>query len=90
MKLVGATEWFVRWPFLLEGTLTGLLGACVAIALLLLGYRPVVQHLSSQLFFIPLSYDPRFVNVLATEVLIGGALLGFLGSFIGVRRYVRI
>jgi cell division transport system permease protein len=90
MKLVGATEWFVRWPFLLEGTLTGLLGACVAIALLLLGYRPVVQHLSSQLFFIPLSYDPAFVNVLASEVLAGGALLGFLGSFIGVRRYVRI
>jgi cell division transport system permease protein len=90
MKLVGATEWFVRWPFLLEGMLTGLLGACVAIALLLVGYRPVVQHLSTQLFFIPLSYDPKFVNVLATEVLIGGALLGFLGSFIGVRRYVRI
>jgi hypothetical protein len=62
----------------------------VAIALLLLGYRPVVQHLSSQLFFIPLSYDPTFVNVLASEVLAGGALLGFLGSFIGVRRYVRI
>ena len=90
MKLVGATEWFVRWPFLLEGMLTGLLGACVAIALLLLGYRPIVQHLSTQLFFIPLSYDPKFVNVLAAEVLIGGAWLGFIGSFIGVRRYVRV
>ncbi len=90
MKLVGATEWFVRWPFLLEGMLTGLLGACVAIALLLLGYRPIVQHLSTQLFFIPLSYDPRFVNVLAAEVLAGGAVLGFLGSLIGVRRYVRV
>ena len=90
MKLVGATEWFVRGPFLLEGMFTGLLGGCVAIALLLLGYRPVVERLSSQLFFIPLVYDPRFVNELARDVLLGGALLGFLGSYIGVRRFVRV
>ena len=90
MKLVGATEWFVRGPFLLEGMFTGLLAASVAIGLLLLGYRPVVEHLSTQLFFIPLVYDPRFVNELARDVLLGGALLGFLGSYIGVRRFVRV
>src|SRR5438309_6655474 len=90
MKLVGATEWFVRGPFVLEGMLTGALAACVAIGLLLLGYRPIVERLSSQLFFIPLVYDPRFVNELARDVLLGGALLGFLGSYIGVRRFVRV
>ena len=90
MKLVGATEWFVRWPFLLEGMLTGVLAGGVAIGLLLLGYRPIVERLRSQLFFIPLSYDPHFVNELARDVLVGGALLGFLGSYIGVRRFVRI
>jgi cell division transport system permease protein len=90
MKLVGATEWFVRGPFVLEGMLTGALAAGVAVGLLLLGYRPVVEHLSSQLFFIPLVYDPRFVNELARDVLLGGLLLGFLGSYIGVRRFVRV
>ena len=90
MKLVGATEWFVRGPFVLEGMLTGALAACVAIGLLLAGYRPVVEHMSSQLFFIPLVYDPGFVNELARDVLLGGLLLGFLGSYIGVRRFVRI
>src|SRR5439155_13301926 len=65
MKLVGATEWFVRWPFLLEGMLTGVLAGAVAIGVLLLGYRPIVERLRSQLFFIPLSYDPHFVNELA-------------------------
>src|SRR5579871_6443468 len=90
MKLVGATEWFVRGPFVLEGMLTGALAACVAVGLLLLGYRPVVEHLSTQISFIPLAYDPAFVNVLARDVLLGGLLLGFLGSYIGVRRFVRI
>jgi cell division transport system permease protein len=90
MKLVGATEWFVRGPFVLEGMLTGVLAACVAVGLLLLGYRPVVEHLSTQISFIPLVYDPAFVSELARDVLLGGLLLGFLGSYIGVRRFVRI
>jgi cell division transport system permease protein len=90
MKLVGATEWFVRGPFVLEGVFTGLLAASIAIGALAFGYRPAVQHLGSQLSFIPLVYDPAFVNQLALYVLAGGAALGFLGSFIGVRRYVRI
>lgn len=90
MKLVGATEWFVRGPFVLEGMLTGLLAASVAIGSLVLAYRPAVEHLSSQLSFIPLVYDPKFVNVMAIEIAAGGAVLGFLGSLIGVRRYVRI
>jgi cell division transport system permease protein len=90
MKLVGATEWFVRWPFLMEGVFTGVLAASVAVGLLALGYRPAVQHLGSQLTFIPLTYDPTFVNQLALYVLAGGAALGLMGSFIGVRRFVRV
>lgn len=90
MKLVGATEWFVRGPFLLEGVFTGVLAASVAIGLLAVGYRPAVQHLSTQLTFIPLAYDPTYMRVMALELLAGGAALGFLGSVIGVRRYVRV
>jgi len=90
MKLVGATEWFVRGPFLLEGMFTGLLAAAIAIGLLAFGYRPAVDRLASQLSFIPLAYDPAFINQLALYVAAAGAALGFLGSFIGVRRYVRI
>jgi cell division transport system permease protein len=90
MKLVGATEWFVRGPFLLEGIMTGLLGAAVALALLLVTYRPFVDRFRADLFFIPLSYDPTFVNQLARDLLLGGALLGAMGSYIGVRRFVRL
>ncbi|WP_338200882.1 permease-like cell division protein FtsX [Candidatus Nephthysia bennettiae] len=90
MKLVGATEWFVRGPFVLEGVLTGLIAAALALGLLMLAYRPFVERFQSELFFVPLTYDPRFVGVLGPDLLLAGVLLGAMGSYIGVRRFVRI
>jgi cell division transport system permease protein len=90
MKLVGATEWFVRGPFVIEGVMTGLIAAAFALALLVIAYEPAVDRFRSDIAFIPLSYDPAFVASLARDLLVGGALLGALGSYIGVRRYVRL
>ena len=90
MKLVGATEWFVRGPFVIEGIMTGLIAAAIALALLVVAYEPAVQQFRSDVGFIPLSYDPSFISSLARDLLAAGALLGALGSYIGVRRYVRI
>lgn len=90
MKLVGATEWFVKGPFVLEGIITGLLAAGLALGVLLAAYRPFVDRFRAELFFLPLTYDPLFVNVLAHDLLVAGAALGALGSYIGVRRFVRL
>ena len=90
MKLVGATEWFVRGPFVIEGVMTGLIAAAFALALLVIAYQPAVDRFRSDIAFIPLSYDPGFVASLARDLLLGGALLGALGSYIGVRRYVKL
>ncbi len=90
MKLVGATEWFVRGPFVLEGVMTGLIAAAIALALLVIAYEPAVDRFKSDIAFIPLSYDPAFISSLARDLLLGGAMLGALGSYIGVRRYVRV
>jgi len=90
MKLVGATEWFVRGPFVIEGIMTGVIAAAIALALLVVAYEPAVQQFKSDVGFIPLSYDPSFISSLARDLLAAGALLGALGSYIGVRRYVRI
>jgi hypothetical protein len=49
-----------------------------------------VDRFRADVAFIPLSYDPAFVVSLAQDLLIGGALLGALGSYIGVRRYVKL
>jgi cell division transport system permease protein len=90
MKLVGATEWFVRGPFVIEGVMTGLIAAAVALSVLVLLYPPTVSKFSADISFIPLSYDPGFISSLARDLLVGGGLLGALGSYIGVRRYVRL
>ena len=90
MKLVGATEWFVRGPFVVEGVMTGVIAASLALGLLLAAYRPFVERFRSELFFLPLSYDPRFVHVLAQDLLLAGAALGAVGSYVGVRRFVRL
>jgi cell division transport system permease protein len=90
MKLVGATEWFVRGPFVIEGIMTGLIAAAIALSLLVVAYQPAVERFQADLVFIPLTYDPGFISSLARDLLVGGAMLGALGSYIGVRRYVRI
>jgi cell division transport system permease protein len=90
MKLVGATEWFVRGPFVIEGIMTGLIAASLALSLLVIAYQPAVDRFHSDVTFIPLSYDPSFISSLALDLLLGGAILGAMGSYIGVRRFVRI
>ena len=90
MKLVGATEWFVRGPFVIEGVMTGLIAASIALLLLVIAYPPAVQQFRNDIAFIPLSYDPGFLSSLARDLLLGGALMGAVGSYIGVRRFVRL
>ena len=90
MKLVGATEWFVRGPFLVEGVMTGVIAASLALGLLLAAYRPFVERFRAELFFLPLTYDPRFVSVLAQDLLVAGAALGAVGGYVSVRRFVRL
>src|SRR5258708_32586550 len=86
MKLVGATEWFVRGPFVIEGVMTGLIAACIALALLVIAYPPAVQQFLNDIAFIPLSYDPRFIASLSRDLLLGVAALGAVGSYIVVPR----
>jgi cell division transport system permease protein len=90
MKLVGATEWFVRGPFVIEGVMTGLIAAAIALSVLVISYPSVVSRFSADISFIPLSYDPMFISSLARDLLLGGGLLGAVGSYIGVRRFVRL
>jgi len=90
MKLVGATEWFVRGPFLVEGVMTGVIAASLALGLLLAAYRPFVERFRAELFFLPLTYDPRFVSVLAQDLLVAGTALGAVGGYVSVRRFVRL
>jgi cell division transport system permease protein len=88
MKLVGATDWFVRWPFIFEGTFLGLLGALVTIVLIAAGYRPMLVHISGLLTFLPLAFDPQFLPKLLGLLLAAGMFIGGFGSYLSVRRFL--
>jgi len=87
MRLVGATDWFVRWPFVVEGVLCGLLASVTAIAVLAAGYHRVVTSVATMLSFLPLSFDPLFIYKLALIAVLIGVAVGGGGSLFAVRRF---
>lgn len=94
MKYVGATDWFIRWPFIIEGVLIGLLGASIPMAVswplytkivqLIYQYFPVVQNIATLL-------DGYVIfSKLIPISLIVGALLGMFGSVSSIRKHLRV
>jgi cell division transport system permease protein len=90
MKLVGATDWFVRWPFLLEGMLGGVLAAALAGLLVGVGYKVMVSVLHFNLLFFPLRFDGGYLALVLLGTAGAGILLGALGSYLGVRRFLAV
>lgn len=89
MQLVGATGWAVRWPFVFEGIISGLLGACIGLLVLNAGYRSLAPKFTINLPFIP--FNPASVSLphLALELLGVGVLVGMLSAMLSVGRYLR-
>ena len=85
MQLVGATDWFVSWPFIIEGMMVGTFGAIVALAVLALASRPVTSALVGFLDILPVSLGANFVLELAIGVLGFALLVGGLGASLSVR-----
>jgi cell division transport system permease protein len=89
MRLVGATNWFIRWPFIIEGVIVGLSGAAVAVGILWLGKVTVVDPLSDTFALVD-SFDGMGFLPLAI-VLVGSAMVvSALGSGITLRRFLRV
>lgn len=90
MKLIGATDWFVRWPFFIEGVLMGLTGALIAIGILALGYSSLIDNMQTALFFIPLVSQSDMLVQLYLGLLGVGALLGVAGTYISLNRFLDV
>jgi cell division transport system permease protein len=91
MRLVGATRWFVRWPFMIEGVLVGVMGGAVAILLLWLGKLIVVDPLAESFALIKAQTDtdlafPVLIAVLAAS----STVVSAIGSGLTLRRFLKV
>lgn len=94
MKYIGATDFFVRSPFVIEGILIGLIGSLLPLGLIYVLYKKVIDYvmiefpsLSGLLQFLPVSEIYRTLLPVCMGL---GAGIGFLGSFITVRKHLRV
>ena len=76
MKYVGATDWFIRWPFVLEGMVMGLLGSLIASVILRFSYAGITAKIYNTLAFLPLIPEYPFLNYVTLVVIIGGMVMG--------------
>jgi cell division transport system permease protein len=90
MKYVGATNWFIRWPFLLEGMMLGFGGALVAVLFLNETYGILIHQVYESLAFLPLIPQYPFITNISVVLLVTGTVIGALGSTISLRRYMRV
>ncbi|OFW76998.1 MAG: hypothetical protein A2201_03555 [Alicyclobacillus sp. RIFOXYA1_FULL_53_8] len=92
MKLVGATNWFIRWPFLTEGMIIGTIGAAIPLAVILYAYHAAFVRMGG--FFVVLTFPLITTTELAFRlivVLLGlGLFLGVWGGVMSVRKFLRV
>ena len=90
MKLVGATDHFIKWPFIIEGIIIGTIGATISMLILRIGYNFITPHLKESLPFLPFIYSPEKLNLIYLKVVIGGIFLGLFGGYISVSRSLKV
>lgn len=90
MKYVGATDWFIRWPFLLEGMMLGFGGAMLAVLFLNETYGVLIHQVYESLAFLPLIPQYPFITNISVVLLVTGTVIGALGSTISLRRFMKV
>lgn len=90
MRLVGASNGFIRGPFILEGTLEAILGALLAIGVLIAGVNAVLPKLSNSMQFLSFAIPTQTLVATAGALLALGVVIGLFGSAIAMRRYLKV
>lgn len=90
MKFVGATDWFIRWPFIIEGMIMGLVGGIIAFGVVYSAYRVIYADVTQSMFYAEL-VTPQFVlQNFSWQFGVTGLVIGALGSFIALKRFLDV
>ncbi len=89
MRLVGATNWFIRWPFVIEGLIVGLSGAAIAVGMLWVGKVTIIDPLAQNFQLID-NFSTVAFKTLVITLLAGAVAVSALGSGIVLRRFLRV
>lgn len=90
MKYVGATDSFIRWPFLIEGMILGFSGAVIAVFLLIEAYTLLTGQIYQKLVFLPLIPKYPFLTYVSILLIVAGTVIGALGSTISLKRFMKV
>lgn len=93
MKFVGATNWFVRWPFIVEGTLLGLFGGLIALGVVMLLYQYVYGMVTDQFYALIAAYivsTKIVLRDLSLIFIVVGSGIGALGSILSMRKHLNV
>ena len=88
MKFVGATGWFIRWPFVIEGMIIGAVGSLLATAILYFIYRGIFGFIASNLLIANLVPVSFVLTTLLGGFLLGGIVVGAIGSIAALRKFL--
>ena len=90
MRLVGASNGFIRGPFLAEGALHAIIGAILAIGIIELIRLFALPRITAALPWLPLNVDPAMFLMIYGALLVAGLVIGLLGSVFAMRRYLKV
>jgi len=90
MKYIGATDWFIKWPFIIEGTFIGLIGAIISFILISLMYTYLSGFVENKFFVFELMSSSDVFKYNLFFLLAFGVLIGFTGSLLSVRKFLRV
>jgi len=88
MKFIGATNWFIRWPFILEGAFIGILGGIISTVVLYFVYNFIYAKTTAGLLLVELISPSYVLSTMGLEFLFGGIFIGVLGSIIAMRKFL--
>lgn len=89
MKLVGASNSFVRWPFLIEGLALGLVGGALAAGIVGMGYNWITNYVQSTLTFLPVVQNLVLFRQVTVGLLLAGMAMGAIGSGLSLQKFLR-